>query len=1066
VSLNLHSLVLAACVAAGGLAVGESVDCRPETWFHLIGGNVSKAGLTAGLEALAAAGMGGIQLFHGQVGEREAWPGTTEQIPCLSEKWEDVIRHAADECARLGLSFKMQNCPGWSMSGGPWIDLDHCMRKLEMRSAITEGGKAEVRLSVGNLTRPPHDWRDIVTVACPVVAGEEPLMPRPIAAASPDSAWLNSNAMTIVTTSLTTNDRRYCIAKAPGSATLDFAYAAPVAARTLELTSPQRMNHGWCYLPGVTVTLSCEEKGAWRKVRSWQMPRSNWQDNAWLSLSFPCTTARRWRVRFDHQHPFFVGAVRLDGAARPHNWEGQAGRVMRSRMDDDPVVEDGAAAYVDPARVMDVSRFLDPTTGVVRCELPPGRWRILRIGHANAFFRNGPAPREATGWECDKLSRRGVEASFAGYIGRLSAAGGPVAGRLKGMILDSWECCTQSWTPGLDRRFSERYGYSLLPWWPALFGRVVGDREQTRRFLDDWSRLLGDSVAREFYGRMGELAREHGLQCAFETAAGDVLPGDVMEYFKYSDTPMCEFWSPRGNNDGNNFCSWDEFKPKRPTVSAAHLYGKRRVDAEAFTGGCSWNETPRDWKGLANMHLADGITHLVFHTTTHQPQIGFLPPGSTFGAAIGSPFLRGQTWWPHLHLFTAYLTRCTQRLEDGLIVKDVLLYLGDELDHRPLQTLPFPEGYDYDYLNQDVLLSRLTARDGAWFTPEGVRYRLVWVPFTARMRPETIAKLLSGVEAGSPVLLGDRPEGCATLAGGAAAAAKLAELVARLWDAPRTNVFRGKGEPAVATALAALGVSPDVSGGGPRLKWLHRRSGAVDRYFLCSSDALPYSGEITLREVGKGVVVYDPTTDRATAPLATAVVGGRRKIRLDLAAGEGVFVETGDVAACPPPAHDASWTGFAAEKLSAPWRLTFAKGWGCDAPVVTPELLPWCELSVSDEAKSYSGTVRYETSFVVTGDVPRQAFLDLGKVVAIADVTLNGKPLGTLWSWPYAIDVASALKKGENILVIEVTSPWRNRLTYDETLPSVQRKTWTTRYPRGRRPFPYGLTGPVRLMTR
>ena len=103
-------------------------DCAPETWFHFIGGNVSKEGVAADIKAIADAGIGGIQLFHGQFGSK--WPGTGEPIACLSPKWDDIIKFTAEECARRGIKFKMQNCPGWSMSGGPWISPRNAMRKL------------------------------------------------------------------------------------------------------------------------------------------------------------------------------------------------------------------------------------------------------------------------------------------------------------------------------------------------------------------------------------------------------------------------------------------------------------------------------------------------------------------------------------------------------------------------------------------------------------------------------------------------------------------------------------------------------------------------------------------------------------------------------------------------------------------------------------------------------------------------------------------------------------------------------------------------------------------------
>ena len=102
--------IVAAIMLAGATGVGAPAPqdaFRPETWFHLIGGNVSKEGLTADLEAVKAAGIGGIQLFHGQMGKAEAWPGVSVQIPCLSAKWDGMISHVADECGRLGL----RRCP-------------------------------------------------------------------------------------------------------------------------------------------------------------------------------------------------------------------------------------------------------------------------------------------------------------------------------------------------------------------------------------------------------------------------------------------------------------------------------------------------------------------------------------------------------------------------------------------------------------------------------------------------------------------------------------------------------------------------------------------------------------------------------------------------------------------------------------------------------------------------------------------------------------------------------------------------------------------------------------------
>lgn len=101
---------------------------HPETLLFFAGGNVAANGITADLEAIAAAGIGGIQLFHGQFGG--PWPGVTPQIECLSPAWDGAINHVGRESRRLGLNFEMENCAGWAMSGGPWITPETAMRNL------------------------------------------------------------------------------------------------------------------------------------------------------------------------------------------------------------------------------------------------------------------------------------------------------------------------------------------------------------------------------------------------------------------------------------------------------------------------------------------------------------------------------------------------------------------------------------------------------------------------------------------------------------------------------------------------------------------------------------------------------------------------------------------------------------------------------------------------------------------------------------------------------------------------------------------------------------------------
>ena len=142
----------------------------PETWFHFLNGSIRREGITRDLEAIAASGIQGVQFFHGQVGDPADWPGTEEHVECLSPKWEELVRHTAEEAHRLGLRFSLQTCPGWAMSGGPWIKPEQAMRHLSYtRTDVTGGKEAELPIPQQEDWR---DWQDIAVLAFPTPQGD------------------------------------------------------------------------------------------------------------------------------------------------------------------------------------------------------------------------------------------------------------------------------------------------------------------------------------------------------------------------------------------------------------------------------------------------------------------------------------------------------------------------------------------------------------------------------------------------------------------------------------------------------------------------------------------------------------------------------------------------------------------------------------------------------------------------------------------------------------------------------------------------------------------------------
>lgn len=630
-------------------------SAAPETWFHVIGGNASKEGMAADIAAIADAGISGIQFFHGGWAKDEPWPGVTNMVPCLSENWVDLVKFAETECHSRGLSFKMQNCPGWSMSGGPWITPDKAMRKL----VCFEPGK-----------KPDFDKDD-------------------------DYHEI-------------------------GSVTFPLEYSSDLS---ITVPNPQQINHAWAYEPGVDIVL-CDGPREQFRVRC---PRGAWQDEVGMTFRVPGFATSGWKLFYYAENIRFPDHPRqaLNGSWMPKPrldmWEAKAGWAYRSF-------------------TMSTNASPMKTKGE----------QTLVFGHVNAKRRNHPAPPEGTGWECDKMDARGFEANFAGYLGKLLKSGV----KIDGTLVDSWECGCQTWTWNMEEEFERRAGYSLRPWLPALFGYVLKSEAETERFLLDWRNVCSRLIEENYYGTIARLARENGMSVQYETAFGDVIPGDLLRYWKFADEPMCEFWSPHRNE---GFVGSFDFKPILPCVSAAHIYGKRRVSAEALTSfELTFDENFKDWKKIVDEHFARGVTHIVFHTYTHNPVVGGKPPSTSFGAGIGSPLLREQTWWPYMKHFSKYIERCGAELERGLPIVDILLYLGDDVGYRPSEhDLMFDNRYKYDYLNNDALMTRVDAKDGKIVLPDGMSYRVIWVPKGTFLLPSTEAKLGELEKKGARVVRGD-----------------------------------------------------------------------------------------------------------------------------------------------------------------------------------------------------------------------------------------------------------------------------------------------------------------------
>jgi hypothetical protein len=492
-----------------------------------------------------------------------------------------------------------------------------------------------------------------------------------------------------------------------------------------------------------------------------------------------------------------------------------------------------SAATVDPAQVIDLTARVK--AGRLAWDAPPGAWIVLRIGHTPTGKENVAASAAGRGLEIDKFVAAATDFHFDHVIKRVladaAAAGtkGPAT-----LAIDSYEAGMQNWTADFPAEFRRRAGYDLWPYAPALFGRIVGDAGVAERFLFDFRRVQADLVAENYYGRMGELARRHGLRYYVEGYGSGNF--DELRVSGLPDVPMTEFWTRT---------PWTPNRSVKMVTSAAHVYGKPVVAAESFTGEAQtsrWLEYPYSLKALGDEMFAHGMNLMVFHTSAHQPHPD-AAPGLTLGP-YGFAFARTNTWFAQAGAWIDYLKKTQFLLQQGTYAADVLYFTGERAPDPSSMALPvLPAGYNYDLVNTDVLLRRVSVRDGTYVLPEGGRYRLLVLPPELKaVRPELMRKFAEFVAAGGTIL-GPEPLFSPTLAGYPASETEMLRLADELWAPGRKGPGRVIPGGSIAEALGVLGVAPDftfaAADADVALSWEHRRLPEGDLFFLGNRQRLP-----------------------------------------------------------------------------------------------------------------------------------------------------------------------------------------------------------------------------------
>jgi hypothetical protein len=1049
----LLALTLEMGLATAGDLAGQFAappdSARPWVYWFWNNGNVNKQGITADLEAMKRAGIGGVIIMD--VVERFAPPPGDADF--MSVKWQELFDFAVSEAHRLGLKINMTNGPGWCGSSGPWITPALSMQKL-VSTNLTVEGPADFS---GLLPRPDTDnqrWRDTFasTVKYPDFYEDVAVLAYPL-----------------------TQD---------GS-----VQPAAVQNLTPRLGADGRLN--WKVPAGQWIILRIGHTSTGSSTRP-PVKGGN-------GLECDKLSREAMDVHFDHMMRKLISQTGKDGAlvathidsweVGSQNWTPKLREEFEKRRGYDPlpflpdIISSGRSGTAgnlpvgDPAVAKRFRWDFDETIAELLAENYVGR--LAELAHEHGL----------------RLTLEGYDLPFGDEATYTQRADEPM---------------TEFWATGGSE--NEAKGRQMASVAHVMGEDIVGAEAFTSGDSENWKftpatiKALGDYEFCQGVNRF--VIHRYAFQPYLDRYPGSTMGPWGLHYERtqtwwemsgawHKYLARCQFTLRQGQFVADLLY----LRPELPNQTYFHPdpappvgYKYDEISAEALI--------KRVEVKAGRLVLPDGMSYrlLVLPTGTRlmTPElVQKLKQLAAAGATMVGPSPTASpslTDYPKCDTEVAELAAevwgdCDGKTTTEHAFKRGKVIWGQPLDQvlKGMATQPdFTSSVKLNWIHRrlgDTQIyfvaneSAVSVEAECTFRVNGLRPEL-WNPQTGEITPlalyqETAAGIrmplrLEGsgstfvvfrepaksfdavvnfTRDGQPVLTVDKPP----------AIRILSATYGVPGDARRTRDVLAKVQSLVDRGDFGFQVSKMAEGDDPAFGTVK----TLTLQYTVNGQAFTISGQDP-EQINLSWQV--PAAVRPADLVGSA--GGRVQL---IAAQPGHYeitrasgrTESADVKTVASP-----------QEIGGPWNVKFPPKWGAPPEITLDHLISLSDSPI-EGVKYFSGTATYERAFdwqpgSEDGNQKSEYWLDLGEVQVMARVNLNGRDLGILWKKPFRIDVTAALEPGQNHLQIQVADLWPNRMIGDAALPETKRFTWSSYEPfNTNSPLPEsGLLGPVRIVPR
>ena len=999
-------------LAAGFQSPPDSA--APGTWWQWMNGNVTKAGITADLEAMHRVGIRRATIIV--IG----WDIPPGPARYLSPEWFDLFRFAVSEASRVGIRLGFGNCAGWSSSGGPWVTPENSMQMV-VHTETTVTGPTHFSSALPQPTTNEHYYRELRVVAFPTPADaaarisdfrrkadfdqppHAPGTPPPSSpAAATDADAIPLGQLVDVSSHLDANGVLTWDVPAGHWTILRFGYTtnttrnhpAPPEGTGLECDklSRQAVQKFWEGGPARIVAAAGPAAGTVFNhvlIDSYEVGMQNWS---------PVMAGEFTRLRGYDPLPYLpvlTGRVvgSLDQSER-FLWDFR-------RTIADLYTENYYDEMADLAHASKLDLNVEPYGGGPLDNSMSGRHADRIMGE---FWWNN-AKLEDFDMVCVRIATSAAHTYGEPIVGAESFTSGDGGWDMSPPTLKALG--DDAFASGVNLFTFHRY--AMQPWLNRVPGMTMGpfgsNLDRTNTWWEEsgpWMRYLARS----------QYLLQQGLSVT-----------DILEFNQEGAPSSAASLGKPQLPDGYVYdaCSPDAL------INRASVRDGRIV----FPDGMSYRVLmlPGGGKMAPQLlqkvkELADGGATILGNKPTHSPSLSGYPLADQAVSRMADAL------WSSGKVSTKSLS---QALADLGVKPDFQM---EGAPRGVIETHRIVGDTDIYFVSNQTGLPQEVA---CTFRVQG-KVPELWHADTGMIEKEPVYAEHDG-STSLPLRL-DPIESVFIVFRGKAESGRVHPVAISneaTREKPQTlditsatyGLLDGGPTTDVTQHLASLVregmISVDVtnllcSGSDPapgKKKALHveYRVDGVEK-----SDTVPENGEfsvmpkrpdfpaVTCREDGKGAFLLEAST------------AGTYQVGLSDGSRKSVVV--------PDPGTPVAVEG--------PWTLDFPVGWKAPPSLQLDTLGSWTD-QADPGVKYFSGTATYRRNLQVPSGLlgpGRHLYLDLGDVQVIARVKLNGRDLGILWKPPYRVDITPAARTGDNALEVAVTNLWPNRIIGDDQLPN------------------------------